>query len=88
MAMKKFEDSLKKLEEVVKRLEAGDLPLDESLKLFEEGIRLSRLCTKQLEEAERKVEVLLKGEGGEFERRPFITDEEIELAEEGGEEEQ
>ena len=76
MATKKFEDSLKKLEHIVDRLEEGDLALDESLKLFEEGIRLSRLCTKQLEEAERKVDILLKGNGMTVETKPFEVDEE------------
>jgi len=75
MAVKKFEESLKKLEDIVKKLEEGDLALDESLKLFEEGIKLSRLCGKQLEEAERKVEILLKGEGETFETKPFLAEE-------------
>lgn len=76
MATKKFEDSLKKLEQIVDRLEEGDLALDESLKLFEEGIRLSRLCTKHLEEAERKVDILLKGNGKTVETKSFEVDEE------------
>ena len=78
MAKKNFEESLKKLEVIVQKLEDGDLTLDESLKLFEEGIKLSRLCTKQLEEAERKVEILLKGEGESFETKPFEVNEEKE----------
>lgn len=78
MATKKFEDSLKKLEDIVSRLEGGDLTLEESLKLFEEGIKLSRLCTKQLEEAERKVEILLKGEVKNFETKPFVAEKEKE----------
>lgn len=76
MATKKFEDSLKKLEHIVDKLEKGDLALEESLKLFEEGIRLSRLCTKQLEEAERKVDILLKGNGKTVETKPFEVEEE------------
>jgi len=74
MAVKKFEESLKRLEDIVVKLEEGDLALEESLKLFEEGIKTSRLCTKQLEEAERKVEILLKGEGETLRTAPF-TDE-------------
>jgi exodeoxyribonuclease VII small subunit len=74
MAVKKFEESLKRLEDIVAKLEEGDLALEESLKLFEEGIKTSRLCTKQLEEAERKVEILLKGEGETLATAPF-TDE-------------
>ena len=54
------------------------MALDESLKLFEEGIKLSRLCTKQLEEAERKVELLLKDEEGSFDTKPFVAKEEKE----------
>jgi exodeoxyribonuclease VII small subunit len=72
MAVKKFEVSLKKLEDIVKKLEEGDLALDESLKIFEEGIKLSRLCTKQLEEAERKIEILVKSEGETIETKPFL----------------
>ncbi len=71
MAAKKFDETLKKLEDIVAQLEEGDLGLEESLKLFEEGIKLSRLCTKQLEEAERKVEILLKNEEGEIVPKPF-----------------
>ena len=76
MAAKKFDESLKKLEGIVARLEEGDLALEESLKLFEEGIKLSRLCTKQLEEAERKVEILLKNEEGTITTKPFNEEEE------------
>jgi exodeoxyribonuclease VII small subunit len=76
MAVKKFEVSLKKLEDIVKKLEEGDLALDESLKIFEEGIKLSRLCTKQLEEAERKIEILVKSEGETIETKPFLEEKE------------
>jgi exodeoxyribonuclease VII small subunit len=68
---KTFENALSQLESIVARLEDGDLPLEESLKLFEEGIRLSRFCNQKLNEAQEKVEVLLKGEGGELEPHPF-----------------
>jgi exodeoxyribonuclease VII small subunit len=59
MAKDKFEDALRRLEEIVRKMESGELALEESLKAFEEGIRLSRLCAKKLDEAERRVEVLL-----------------------------
>ena len=59
MAKEKFEDALEKLEEIVKKMEAGDITLDESLKSFEEGIRLIRFCSAKLEETERRVEMLL-----------------------------
>ncbi|HYZ86996.1 MAG TPA: exodeoxyribonuclease VII small subunit [Bryobacteraceae bacterium] len=55
-----FEAALQELESVVKQLEAGDLPLEKSLELFEAGIRLSEACRKQLEEAETRVEMLVK----------------------------
>jgi exodeoxyribonuclease VII small subunit len=59
MAKEKFEDALEKLEDIVRRMEAGDIPLDEALKSFEEGIRLIRFCSAKLEETERRVEMLL-----------------------------
>lgn len=59
-----FEASLKKLEKIVSQLEDGDLPLEESLKLFEDGVKLSRECRERLEQAERRIEVLLKDEDG------------------------
>ncbi len=58
-----FEELLSRLGGVVERLERGDLPLEESLQIFEEGIRLSRLGARRLAEAERRVELLLEGEG-------------------------
>ena len=62
----RFEDALKQLEEIVQRLEKGELQLEESLKLYEEGIRLSRLCHAKLEEAEGKIELLMKDARGEL----------------------
>ena len=61
-----FEAALKQLEEIVQRLERGELPLEESLKLYEEGIRLSRLCHAKLEEAEAKIELLMKDARGDL----------------------
>jgi exodeoxyribonuclease VII small subunit len=66
-----FEDSLTKLEEVVAQLERGDLSLDDAVKLFEEGTRLSELCRKQLEAAESRVEILMKQRDGAMKREPF-----------------
>ena len=60
-----FEAALAKLEQIVQRLEKGELPLEESLVLYEEGVRLSRLCHAKLEEAEGKVELLLKDSRGD-----------------------
>ena len=62
--MASFEESLKKLEGIVEQLEKGDLPLEDSLKLFEEGVALSAVCKKELEEAEGKVEMLVKRRDG------------------------
>lgn len=66
-----FERSLARLEEVVRRLESPQLSLDEAMKLFEEGVALSRECQKQLEEAEGKVEILLKKADGKLAAEPF-----------------
>ncbi|MBI4208689.1 MAG: exodeoxyribonuclease VII small subunit [Deltaproteobacteria bacterium] len=66
-----FEESLKRLEATVKKLEKGDLPLEESLHHFEEGIRLSRLCMEQLNTAEKRVELLLKDKENRFLTRAF-----------------
>lgn len=69
--MPSFEESLTRLEEIVAQLERGDLPLEESVRLFEEGTRLSELCRKQLEDAEGKVEMLVKQRDGAMKREPF-----------------
>jgi exodeoxyribonuclease VII small subunit len=65
MAEAKFEDALAKLEEIVRKMELGELTLDESLASFEEGIRLARLCSRKLDEAEKRVEQLTRSEEGE-----------------------
>ena len=75
MAEKKFEAAIARLEEIVSELEKGDVPLEQSLKLFEEGIKLSRVCNKRLEEAERKVEILLKDKNGNITAEPFEEEE-------------
>jgi exodeoxyribonuclease VII small subunit len=71
MAALKFEEALGRLETLVQNLERGDLSLDESLKAFEEGVKLSKSCLKLLDEAERRVEILMAGEGGRKRVRPF-----------------
>jgi exodeoxyribonuclease VII small subunit len=68
---KDFEAALRELEQIVEQLEAGDLPLERSLELFEQGVSLSRACQKRLDEAERRVEILLKDEGGGYTPAPF-----------------
>jgi exodeoxyribonuclease VII small subunit len=66
-----FEQALTRLEAVVNRLESGELPLEESLRLFEEGVHLTKICTHRLEEAERRITILLKNERGEVAEKPF-----------------
>ena len=68
--MAKFEECLQRLEKIVDELEKGDIQLERSLALFEEGIQLSSACRKELEEAEGKVEVLLK-KNGKLQAEPF-----------------
>jgi exodeoxyribonuclease VII small subunit len=65
-----FETCLEELEKVVRQLETGDLPLDRSLELFSRGMQLSDTCRKQLEEAETKVEMLIRKEGT-YQPEPF-----------------
>lgn len=66
-----FEEALARLEEIVRKLEGGETPLDESLGLFEEGVKLVRLCGDKLDETERKITLLTKnGEGG-YDEKPF-----------------
>ena len=76
MAVLKFEEAMARLETIVAELEKGDLPLDESLKIFEEGIKLSKNCLKMLDEAERKVEILIQDKDGKKRLRAFSLDEE------------
>lgn len=78
-----FEEALARLEAIVQELEEGEADLDRTLSLYEEGVRLSKLCHKRLEAAEKKIEVLVKKEGGRFERRALEEEEsEPELPEE------
>jgi exodeoxyribonuclease VII small subunit len=72
--MPSFEQSLKKLETIVDKLEKGDLPLEESLKLFEEGVELSAACKQELDAAEGKVQILIKQRDGSLKAEPFPTE--------------
>ena len=67
----KFEDALQRLEQIVDELEAGNLPLEDSLKVFEEGVGLARRCAKYLDEAEKRIELLTKDEAGLLKTEPF-----------------
>jgi exodeoxyribonuclease VII small subunit len=71
-----FEAALKRLGEVLDALEHGDLPLEQALATFEEGVTLVRYCHGKLDEVERRVELLLKDEAGRFFTRPFPEEEE------------
>jgi len=62
----KFEKAMTRLEKIVEELERGDLDIDKSLEIFEEGIKMSRVCSKKLNEAEAKIEKLTKGKKGEL----------------------
>jgi exodeoxyribonuclease VII small subunit len=69
-----FEESLKKLESIVEQLEKGDLALEDSLKLFEQGVNLSAACNQELEAAEGKVQLLVKQRDGTMKPEPFLTE--------------
>jgi exodeoxyribonuclease VII small subunit len=79
MAKKTFEQSLKQLEEIVQELESGDLPLEKALKKFEEGIQLSKICSRTLDETEQKISILLKGQDGGIIEKPFTVDQEKQI---------
>ena len=70
-----FEKAFQQLEKIVQRLEGEELPLDESLQLFEEGIRLSRFCHQRLEEVEKKIELILADAKGQPVAEPFEEEE-------------
>lgn len=74
---KSFEESLARLEEIISQMEEGNLSLDATLKKFEEGIRLAQFCSRKLDEAEKKFEILIKEEDGSFETREFPPSEEL-----------
>lgn len=74
LKVKDFESALKSLEEIVSQLEGGDLTLDRSLELFEQGVKISRFCNSKLEEAERKVETLMKVADGSLKEVPFAAE--------------
>ncbi|MEE9316064.1 MAG: exodeoxyribonuclease VII small subunit [bacterium] len=77
----KFEEAISRLEKIVQQLEEGEKSLEGSLKLFEEGIKLSKFCSGKLEEAKKKIEILTKSEKGELAAKPFNLEEEIEKKE-------
>ena len=78
MAKQTFEQAMKKLEQIVQELETGDQPLEKALNRFEEGVKLSKFCSKQLDETEKKVTVLLQDQKGDIFEAPFVSGNEIE----------
>ena len=77
MAKKTFEQSMKQLEQIVRELESGDLPLELALKKFEEGVELSKFCSQKLEETERRISLLMQNSSGAIVEKPFpVSDEE------------
>ncbi len=75
MAKQTFENALKQLEEVVRDLEAGELPLEKAIARFEEGMKLSKYCASKLDEIEKKVTLLLKDHQGQILEKPFLEEE-------------
>ena len=71
---KTFEDSLNELEDIATKLESGNLNLDEAIKEFEKGIKLSKECSQKLDEAEKKINILVQGENGELVEENFTED--------------
>jgi exodeoxyribonuclease VII small subunit len=82
-----FEKHLTQLETVVERLEKGDLTLDESVRLFEEGMKLSQSCKQELEQAEGRVQVLVEGKGGKMQVAEMVVEEDEEVEVDEGEDE-
>ena len=76
MAEKKFEKAMERLEEIVESLEGGELSLEDSLKIFEEGMKLTQFCSHKLEEAEKKVSLLVRESGEKYTQIPFEIEEE------------
>ena len=72
----KFEEAFQKLEAIIKKLDEGNLTLEDSLKVFEEGVHLSRFCSQKLDEAEKRVDLLLKESSGRLIPQPFSLEEE------------
>ena len=74
MAKQTFENAIKNLEQIVEELELKDLPLEAAVKKFEEGVKLSRFCSKFLDETEKKITILLKDNNGKVVESPFNID--------------
>lgn len=75
MEEKSFEDNLKELEEIAKNLESGNLNLEEAIKEFEKGMAISKKCTEKLDEAEKKINILVQDENGNLTEESFVAEE-------------
>lgn len=78
MAKQTFEQAMKKLELIVQQLESGEQPLEDAVKKFEEGIKLSKFCSEKLDETEKRITILLKDQMGNVFEKPFISEGESE----------
>ena len=78
MANQTFEQAMKKLELIVQQLESGEQPLEDAVKKFEEGIKLSKFCSEKLNETEKRITMLLKDQMGNVFEKPFISESEPE----------
>jgi exodeoxyribonuclease VII small subunit len=74
MAKKTFEQAMEDLEKIVEELEAGDLPLEKAMQKFEEGMELTRFCTRKLDQTEKKINLLLRDKAGKVVEQPLPTD--------------
>ncbi len=80
MAKQTFEKAMKKLELIVQQLESGDQPLEDAVKKFEEGVKLSKFCSEKLDETEKRITILLKDQTGNLFEKPFTSESESEDA--------
>ena len=78
MAKQTFEKAMKKLELIVQQLESGDQPLEDAVKKFEEGVKLSKFCSEKLDETEKRITILLKDQTGNLFEKPFTSESESE----------
>ena len=76
MAKKTFEQAMKQLEKIVQDLESGDMPLEKAIKTFEEGIQLSKFCSKKLDETEKRITILMQNSDGKLSETPFSPEDE------------
>jgi len=78
MAKKTFETAMKQLEQIVKDLETGDMPLEKAIKKFEEGIQISKYCSEKLDASEKKITLLMQDSDGEkLSEIPFVTENQV-----------